>query len=252
MNASLPSFFAFEPAADLVRIGRDYDGGYLVSQADIFQSNILLGLGINDDWSFETDFVAIHKVPVIAYDASVNEKKFLKQFIQYLPRLNKWKVIWRRYKVYRSYRNFFVTGPNTHIQKFVGLNSKNPTYCTLEDILSETDSSKIFLKIDIEGSEYRFLTTLLDCANRITGLVIELHDCDLHLTQIEHFIKNFDLRLVHVHANNFGPIRAGDELPVTLELTFSKYAKHVEKMDLPHRLDMPNNRSTNEIILKIL
>ena len=102
MNASLPSFFAFEPAVDLVRVGRDYDGGYLVSQADIFRSDILLGLGINDDWSFETDFLALNNVPVVAYDASVNERKFLKRFVQYLLRINRWKTIWSRYKTYRG------------------------------------------------------------------------------------------------------------------------------------------------------
>ena len=252
MNASLPSFFAFEPAVDLVRVGRDYDGGYLVSQADIFKSDILLGLGINNDWSFETDFLAFNNVPVVAYDASVNERKFLKRFVQYLPRINRWKTIWSRYKTYRSYRDFFVTGPNTHIQKFVGLNSKNSTYCTLEDILEETASNDIFLKIDIEGSEYRLLTTLVDYASRITELVIELHDCDLHLIKIEHFIKNFDIRLVHVHANNFGPIRLDDELPVTLELTFSRYSERGDEIDLPHRFDMPNNRFADEIKLKII
>ena len=145
-----------------------------------------------------------------------------------------------------------MTGPNTHIQKFVGLNSKNSTYCTLEDILEETASNDIFLKIDIEGSEYRLLTTLVDYASRITGLVIELHDCDLHLIKIEHFIKNFDIRLVHVHANNFGPIRSDDELPVTLELTFSRYSERGDEIDLPHRFDMPNNRFADEIKLKII
>ena len=252
MNAYLPSSFAFRPALDLIRIGRDYDGGYLVSRADLDRSDILLGLGINDDWSFEINFSALSKVLVVAYDASVNERKFLKRFVQYLPRINRWKVIWQRYKTYRSYRDFFVTGPNTHIQKFVGLNSENPAHCTLKSILGEIASNNIFLKIDVEGSEYRFLNTLVEHSKRMTGLVIELHDCDLNLTEIENFIQNFDMSLVHVHANNFGPIRFGDGLPLTLELTFSRYAERGEKIHLPHHLDMPNNRFADEIKLKII
>ena len=55
---------------------------------------------------------------------------------------------------------------------------------------------------------------------------------------------------MHVHANNYAPIRIDDDLPIVLELTFSKNSK-VRKLDsLPHRLDMPNNRLVNEINLK--
>ena len=54
---------------------------------------------------------------------------------------------------------------------------------------------------------------------RLTGLVIELHDVDIHLNKIEKFIDKFSLNLVHVHANNFAPIRAYDHLPIVLELT---------------------------------
>ena len=56
MKAHLPNFFSVKQARDLVRIGKKYDGGYLVSQSDIEKSEILIGLGINDDWSFEIDF----------------------------------------------------------------------------------------------------------------------------------------------------------------------------------------------------
>ena len=64
MKARLPNFFAVKQAVDLVRIGRDYDGGYLVSQSDIEKSELLLGLGICDDWSFEKDFTLLNDVEV--------------------------------------------------------------------------------------------------------------------------------------------------------------------------------------------
>lgn len=56
MQGRLPSFFSFKSANDLVRVGRDNDGGYLISQQDIDHSDLLLSLGIKDDWSFEEDF----------------------------------------------------------------------------------------------------------------------------------------------------------------------------------------------------
>ena len=83
MKASLPSFFAFKSAVDLVRIGRDYDGGYLVSQTDIEKSEVLIGLGLYDDWSFESDFVAINDVDVYAYDASLDFNFWIKSCLLY-------------------------------------------------------------------------------------------------------------------------------------------------------------------------
>ena len=84
MKAYLPHFFSFKPALDLIRIGRDNDGGYLVSQADIDHSDLLVSLGISDDWSFEKDFIFQQDVEIFAYDASVNGKIFLKRFIKSL------------------------------------------------------------------------------------------------------------------------------------------------------------------------
>ena len=43
MRARLPNFFSIKQATDLVRIGRDYDGGYLVSQSDSEKSDLLIG-----------------------------------------------------------------------------------------------------------------------------------------------------------------------------------------------------------------
>lgn len=39
------------PGAKLVRLGKDHDGGYLVSAPDINAAECLVGLGLNDDWS---------------------------------------------------------------------------------------------------------------------------------------------------------------------------------------------------------
>ena len=47
-----------------------------------------------------------------------------------------------------------------------------------------------------------------------------MHDVDIHLTEIKKFINQLSLDLVHVHANNYAPIRADDDLPIVLELTF--------------------------------
>lgn len=84
MKVRLPNFFSIKQATDLVRIGRDYDGGYLVSKSDIEKTDVLIGLGISDDWSFEEDFLSRKIVSVFAYDASVSDRFFRRNFFKSL------------------------------------------------------------------------------------------------------------------------------------------------------------------------
>lgn len=247
MDGILPSFLKYKSAVDLVRVGKDCDGGYLISKQDIEASDTLIGLGISEDWSFEADFYSYKNVPVIAYDASVNKKYFLKRIIKSLPRLDKPKMLPNSIKRYLSYTDFFKNN-RKHIEKFVGLNFGDS--CGIDSVFKETDSSKLFLKIDIEGSEYRILDDLINNKNRITGLVIEFHDCDLHIDRIQSFVERFKIPLVHIHANNFAPTTEDTGLPLVLEMTFSKNAKLGADSILPHKFDTPNNRDDSEITLK--
>ena len=72
MDCLLPNFLKFKQAKDLIRIGKNNDGGYLISEKDLKKSDFLLSLGICDDWSFESDFLEKNNVPLHAYDASLN------------------------------------------------------------------------------------------------------------------------------------------------------------------------------------
>ncbi len=78
MNFLLPKSFKFKNEKDLIRIGKDNDGGYLISKKDLLKSDFLLSLGIYDDWSFEKDFIKKNKIPLHAYDASLNYKFLIK------------------------------------------------------------------------------------------------------------------------------------------------------------------------------
>jgi hypothetical protein len=256
MKAIIPKFFHYYTGNDLIRVGRIHDGGYLISKADIDKSDLLISLGISDDWSFERDFIKYKKVPLFAYDYSISKKHFLKNII--ISTLKIYKIndllswprnIFHSIKLFFSYLTFF-TGNKKHIKKFVALDTKgvNLSICQIFDTLK---SSNIFLKIDIEGSEYRILDTLSEYSNSLTGMAIEFHDCDLHLDKIKKFIKNINLNLVHIHANNFGDIATRDKLPLTLELTFSKNSKPLNKTMLPHELDMPNDKLKKEINIEI-
>ena len=256
MKALLPIFFHYFTGNDLIRIGRNHDGGYLLSKLDIEKSNSLISLGISDDWSFEEDFIKHNKVPLFAYDNSISKEIFFKNIIKSILRIYKiknilnWpKEVFKSIKVFFSYLNFF-SEDRKHFQKLVGLDTGGVN-CSMNEIFKSVTSNNIFLKIDIEGSEYRALESITENEDRIEGMVIEFHNCDINLNIIKNFIEKINLKLIHIHANNFGEIRSKDKLPITLELTFSKNSKLTDQTLLPHPLDMPNNKLASEISLSI-
>lgn len=251
IHAELPHFFAYRSATDLVRIGRDHDGGYLVSESDIKHSELLIGLGVNDDWSFEEEFKKRRDIPILAYDASVSGRYFRKLFIKKLFAIDN-PIRWiRALKKWLSYRAFFSRSDVEHVEKFVGLKTEDDQHCTLDDILKSSSTKSIFMKIDIEGSEYRLLDHLISHQDRLVGLVIEFHDCDLQLSRIKSFIEQFQLHVIHIHANNSVPVSRDDQLPTVIEMTFSRHAQRTESRQLPHPLDMQCHTGRPEIHIKV-
>ncbi|NHA69155.1 FkbM family methyltransferase [Phycicoccus flavus] len=244
MTAVLPDFLRYRTADDLVRLGRDNDGGYLVSRADVLASDALVGLGINDDWSFESDFAALRPVPVRAYDGSVSARHFLGRSAAAV--YNPWTFIYW-VKVFLGHRRFFA-GPNEHLERFVGAED-GPRTVSMRRVLADAPPGALFLKVDIEGSEYEILDVIAAAADRTSGLVIELHDCPEHLNEIRSFVEDYPLHLVHVHANNFATVDTLSGMPRVLELTFSTRASRLNSAVLPHELDMPNHAASPDIKL---
>ena len=85
---------------------------------------------------------------------------------------------------------------------------------------------------------------------RLTGLVIEFHDCDFHFEKIKNFIDRFKLQLVHIHVNNYGDINTSG-FPTVIELTFSPQSYNTirEKNDNKFPvigLDQPNNKNRKD------
>ena len=252
----LPKTFNFKTAKDILRLGKNYDGGYLVSKKDVIDSQLLLSLGICDDWSFEEDFINLKKVPIFAFDGSVNSWVFFYKIILNIFRLNKPFRFIKKINIFFSYIKFF-REDRKHISKFVEgelqsdsrFNSKN--YITMADVFKSVNNfDNIFLKIDIEGSEYRILNDLIQNQSRISGLAIEFHNCDLHHERISDFINKFALNLIHIHPNNAGPLNKKNKIPFSLEMTFSRSINLEETYILPHPLDMPCDPYNEDIFLE--
>lgn len=246
-TVTLPEFLKPQQSDRLIRIGRDFDGGYLVDEHDLDKTRILISLGINEDWSFEKQFTARRRIPVHAYDATLNIKYLVRRLWRSILRLNPIYII-RSLSALLDYPIFF-SGKNKHTSQYVGLSTAG--YTTLTAIIEEATKitnidNGIFVKIDIEGWEYRLLDEVIAIADKMTGLAIELHDVDLHIDKLEKFIEKFPLKLVHLHVNNYSPINSNG-IPLAIECTFtsSPIPEKVE-MRLPHPLDMPNKRNREE------
>ena len=64
---------------NLIRCGRSFDGGYLLTKNSIIASNALVSFGILDDCSFEEDFLKIKSVECYCYDHTVNSSYWKKR-----------------------------------------------------------------------------------------------------------------------------------------------------------------------------
>ena len=232
---------------NLIRLGNNNDGGYLVENKSLSEADIIISFGINDDWSFEKNFLEKRDISLISYDASINFKVFLRNFLYSLIRIDSPKNILKKFKTLLGYTIFF-RGKKVHNQYMIGY--RNNGSISVKEIFEKniiTKYKNIFLKIDIEGWEYRVLDEILEFADYICGLVIEFHDIDLHNDKIKKFIKNFPLNLAHCHANNYGGIDNKD-MPLVIELTFTNALpiNSEKKLFFPHELDMPNNKLVQE------
>ncbi len=247
---TLPKFLQPKKINSLKRIGGNNDGGYVIDERNISNSDILIGLGMSDNWHFEEEFNSINSVPTYIYDGTVSLKLFLKKCKKYFIRVNKPKIFIHWLKTTYNYIKFF-KGDKFHIAKLVGIDAP-PNYVSLSTILNKSISknySHIYLKIDIEGWEYRLLSDLIKYSEIIEGLAIEFHDVDLHIDKIEHFVSQFPLNLVHIHCNNYAPL-SGNKIPHTIECSFSsRPVIDIFATDFPNNLDMPNDPNLEEYTL---
>ena len=242
IQSTLPKFLQPKSIDTLERIGGNNDGGYIIDGKNILNSDVLIGLGMSDDWSFEENFNSLNSVPTYIYDETVSLNKFLKKCAKYIIRINKPKIFIHWFKTVLSYIKFF-KGDKFHLKKLVGIDLY-PNYLSLNNILNKLkieNFSHVFLKIDIEGWEYRLLDDLILHAGIIEGLAIEFHDADLHLNRIENFITKFPLSLVHTHINNYSPLNTNG-VPIAIECSFTCEITNNQLVSkLPNILDMPNN-----------
>ena len=250
----LPFFLKPEHETKLIRIGKNNDGGYLIGEASLKNSKILLSFGLSDDWSFDEDFFNKSNSKVFAYDPSVNWKFWVKKFFRNLKEIFLFKR--KSYKeiieifAFFKYKKFFNTDDKVHEKKLVMPKGtflsriSDDQIIDIDTLMKNINEKNTFFKIDIEGNEYRILDQLIKHQQYTTGLVIEFHNCDLHKELIKNFIKNYELQLVHIHVNNWALINK-DNFPSSIEISFSPKEFNIKTKDnlksYPLSVDQPCN-----------
>lgn len=217
------NFLAPLAGQDLIRLGALRDGGYVVAKDSILKADALVSMGISTDWSFDEDFVKLNsKALVHGYDHTVSERLFKRRLRKSIERFisfrSNFQAIRESLQLLKRYQDFF-QGPYRHYQERVHSRFEQKDDATMHKIIERVGGKKVFLKIDIEGSEYRIINDIVKYASNITGIAIEFHDTDhlrlIFLDAVNKLLKDFEI--VHLHGNNASPC-AEDGLPDALEL----------------------------------
>jgi hypothetical protein len=207
---------------NLIRLGGDGDGGYLVPD-DLDGIEACFSPGVSNIATFE-EHLASRGIRSFLADYSVDAAP--------------------------------IQSPLFHFEKrFLGL-VDDPMYMTLDTWVKRAGPfrSDLILQMDIEGSEYDVIfDTSIDVLSKFRILIIEFHHLDsllghpiavnwLRATFVK-LLKLFDV--VHIHPNNFAKPAtvAGYEIPPIMEFSFfrkDRITKRAATLEFPHPLDRPN------------
>ena len=228
---------------NLIRIGPQEDGGYVI--VDNINYDLFISCGIANDVRFEESFLDIHKIKCIAFDGTIES-----------------------FPLYRNNMEW--------IKKNIGyINTPNIT--NLKEYIE--NKSNIFLKMDIEGSEFNWLDSMsIGDLNKFNQIIMEVHwPFDTYRANMLNKLNNTHY-LVHIHGNNYcdrdipkhlpsgrtydGTVTINNNLgiitlPEVFEVTYIKKSlfNNIDvnpiKINFPTILDFPNNPNAPDINFNI-
>jgi len=227
-----------------IRVGPKEDGGYVI--ADGFYYDLFISCGIASDIRFEDEFLNIHKIKCIAFDGTINSFPRHKNSMEWIP-----KNI-----------SFSNTEKTTNLKEYI------------------QNSNKIFLKMDIEGSEFEWLESMSETElEKFSQIVLEVH-CPFDIYRMNMLKKlNESHYIIHIHGNNYcdrdipkhlpsGRSYDGTftidknstsqiKLPEVFEVTYinkklcDSTLVEMKEIIFPTKLDYPNNPNANDICFSI-
>lgn len=210
---------------DLIRIGGDGDGGYLVPN-DLTGIKYCFSPGVGFTASFENELTEKHGIKCFMADASVDVSPVHNAMFEFDSR-------------FLGAKN---DGDTITLRKW--LQAKVPA-----------DEAELILQMDIEGAEFEVLIeSSIECLRRFRVMVIEFHGLQslFYRTSLPHLRAIFqkllqEFSIAHMHPNNVTDLAQfdGTAVPPTLEMSFIRKdrvenIKHSGQFSLPHPLDYPN------------
>jgi hypothetical protein len=205
------------------RLGINSDGGYIIALLNGIY-DFYISAGVSTEESFTCDFIELYnmnKYNCAAFDGTIDS----------YPTDYNDKIIF-----YKRNISAIRTDTTSNLGHFT------------------SNYNNIFLKMDIEGSEYPWILSLNENQlKKFKQIVIEFHGIndDSWNTQLSDKIKCFEKLsnthyAVHIHGNNHGPLT--ENIPDTVEITYirkdqiNKDILTLNTIPLPiSELDFPNN-----------
>jgi len=250
---------------DLIRLGRKADGGYCVTKSSIKNVDLVLALGIGDDWSFEEEaYKKIKSVNVVGSDFTITKKILRNLLFRELLKFLLFKTSLKNLKEQITFNNrykSFYGKKAINLEKRVSKKDEGIDI-TFQTLLAKYPKYKnILVKMGLggDGAEYYTLNTIIRNRDKIPVACIRLHDCSTHhLSFISYLKKMLEYyHIVHTHINNNGGLI--NKKPEVYEITFqrkdlNKIHKNVsnEKVDfLPLDDDHISNPDKKNIYLRL-
>ena len=215
----------FHPVAceQLARIGSANDGGYVVPLNAVRAAGALLSFGLSHDWTFERDFKKRNANAVVhCYDHTVSLRtafeysigQLIRFVLQFRTRALRRAFTWIDYI-------FFFRGDKIHFRQRIWRDNQDNS-ATVEDAFGRLPADcQVFVKIDIEGSEYRILDDVIRHSANIVSIAIEFHEVDILSERFNSLVEKIkrDFYIVHIHGNNMGGTTPSG-FPIAPEITF--------------------------------
>ena len=221
--------------SNLIRLGRKYDGGYVIDKRVIAKTRTIITCGLEAEWSFEKEFQKNNKdCKILAFDHTVNKKFWIDRFFNDFTSLLLLKKI-KPYQIldvfkYIDYLNFFSRNNKHYLKKIVSKKKHKSNQITITEAIG--NNKDILLKIDIEGDEYEVLKEIDKHYNKLNLVIIEFHNLKKNLKKIKDFIKKTKLKNIHINANNYGIVDVNG-MPQVIEMTFIN----------PNKFKIKNNKT---------
>ena len=197
----LPREFKPNGTFDLVRLGGNHDGGYLVDKKTLKLSKCLISFGIGTNFEFEKDFYKLENKKIYCYDYSIYPN-FVKNisfyFFSGLINFRNLKKLIYSFKIFLNFVIFINKKNVFFFSKKVQSRVIKKNSINLRRIISSISNFPVLLKVDIEGDEYDILADIKKMSHNIEGLIIEFHNINNKLKKK----KNYRFYKKHPSKNN--------------------------------------------------